>query len=60
MITVERVLPSGAYIVSALVQEGGRGLSWLYTRTYYGYPKSAVRALYRESLADQGYTLARE
>lgn len=60
MITVERVDHSGAYIVSALVQEKGRGLAWYYSRTYYGYPKRAVRALYRESLAEEGYTIVRD
>lgn len=57
MITVERVAHSGAYIVSALVRESG--IEWLYSRTYYGYPKSAVRALYRESVRENGYTLVK-
>ena len=57
MITVEKTFPSGAYVATALVREGGQ--TWYFTKTYFGYRKSQIRSLYRESVKAAGYTLVK-
>lgn len=58
MITVEKTFPSGAYVATALVREGGQ--EWYYRQTYFGYRKSQIQSLYRESVKAAGYTLVKD
>ena len=55
---VERVRPSGALIVSALVK--WEGVKWLESATYYGYTVKGARASYRESCARLGYEIVKD
>ena len=54
---VERVRPSGAVVVSALVK--WEGVKWLESSTYYGYTVRDAKASYRESCARLGYEIER-
>jgi len=53
--TIERVNPSGAWKVYALVTNGHD--SWLETRTYYGYNKRHSLAQYKQTILSMGWTL---
>ena len=46
--TIERVRPSGAYVISELV--GGNYSGYLFTRTYYGYTLKQAKALFKLAL----------
>jgi hypothetical protein len=56
-VIVERVRPSGAVVVSALVY--WQGVRWLESSTYYGYTVKGAKASYRESCARLGYEIER-
>ena len=53
--TIERVHPSGAIVVSAVVN--WQGVKWLESATYYGYTVKSAKASYRESCARLGYEI---
>jgi hypothetical protein len=53
--TIERVHPSGAIVVSALVN--WEGVKWLESSTYYGYTVRDAKRSYRESCARLGYEI---
>jgi len=53
--TIERVHPSGAIVVSALVK--WQGVRWLESATYYGYTVRDAKRSYRESCARLGYEI---
>ncbi len=55
---VERVRPSGALVVSALVY--WQGVRWLESSTYYGYTVKSAKASYRESCARLGYEIVKD
>jgi hypothetical protein len=55
---VERVRPSGALVVSALVK--WEGVKWVESSTYYGYTVKGARASYRESCARLGYEIVKD
>jgi hypothetical protein len=55
---VERVRPSGALVVSALVK--WEGVKWVESSTYYGYTVKGARASYRESCARLGYEILKD
>ena len=55
--TIERVHPSGAIVVSALVY--WQGVRWLESSTYYGYTVRDAKRSYRESCARLGYEIER-
>ena len=57
MITVEKLTPSGYYLVSATVTDGG-GI-WLHRERFGGYNKRDSVRLFRESLKTNGYRLVR-
>ncbi len=52
---IERVRPSGAIVVSALVK--WEGVKWLESATYYGYSVRDAKRSYRESCARLGYEI---
>jgi hypothetical protein len=52
MITTEKAHPSGAWIVSALVADGGA--PFYQRRTYMGYSKREAVAMFRDSLTRDG------
>jgi hypothetical protein len=54
----ERVRPSGAVVVSALVYS--QGVRWLESSTYYGYTVKDAKASYRESCARLGYEILKD
>lgn len=54
----ERVRPSGAIVVSALVK--WEGVKWLESATYYGYTVRDAKRSYRESCARLGYEIVKE
>lgn len=54
----ERVRPSGAIVVSALVK--WEGVKWLESATYYGYTVKDAKRSYRESCARLGYEIVKE
>jgi hypothetical protein len=56
-VIVERVRPSGALVVSALVY--WQGVRWLESSTYYGYTVKSARDSYRESCARLGYEIVK-
>jgi hypothetical protein len=56
--TIERVHPSGAIVVSALVN--WEGVKWLESSTYYGYTVRDAKASYRESCARLGYEILKD
>ena len=49
--TIERVRPSGAYVISELV--GGSYSGYLFTRTYYGYTLAQAKAQFKIALAEE-------
>jgi len=55
--TIERVYPSGAIVVSAIVK--WEGVKWLESATYYGYTVKSAKASYRESCARLGYEIVK-
>lgn len=55
--TVERVSPSGALVVSALVN--WEGVKWLESATYYGYTVREAKQSFRESCARLNYEIER-
>jgi hypothetical protein len=55
--TVERVRPTGAIVVSALVY--WQGVRWLESATYYGYTVRDAKRSYKESCARLGYEIER-
>jgi hypothetical protein len=52
---IERVRPSGAIVVSALVN--WQGVKWLESSTYYGYTVSEAKRSYKESCTRLGYEI---
>jgi hypothetical protein len=49
--TIERVRPSGAYVISELV--GGSYAGYLFTRTYYGYTLREAKRLFKIAMKEQ-------
>ena len=54
---IERVRPTGAIVVSALVN--WQGVRWLESATYYGYTVREAKRSYKESCARLGYEIER-
>lgn len=57
MLNVERSYPSGAWKVSAFVY--GNGITWLETRTFYGYTKRAAMVEYRAMLRESNLKISK-
>ena len=55
MISVEVVLHSGAYTVSAIVH--GEGTSWREWNTYYGYTKREAIKMFKKYVNDKGWRI---
>ena len=47
---IEKVLPSGAYVISESVGEGAG--EYLFTRTYYGYTQRQAKAQFKIALKE--------
>jgi hypothetical protein len=56
-VIIERVRPTGAIVVSALVN--WQGVRWLESATYYGYTVREAKRSYKESCARLGYEIER-
>lgn len=54
----ERVSPSGAIVVSALVN--WEGVKWLESSTYYGYSIAEAKASFKRSCKALNYSLEGE
>jgi hypothetical protein len=54
-VIIERVRPSGAIVVSALVK--WEGVKWLESATYYGYSVRDAKRSYKESCTRLGYEI---
>jgi hypothetical protein len=54
----ERVSPSGAIVVSALVN--WEGVKWLESSTYYGYSISEAKASFKRSCQELNYLIEGE
>ena len=48
--TIERVRPSGAYVIYESVGEGG---GYLFTRTYYGYTLREAKRLIKIAIKEE-------
>ena len=55
--TIEKVHPSGAIVVSALVN--WEGVKWLESATYYGYTVRDAKRSFKDSCARLGYKIER-
>lgn len=55
---VERVHPTGAIVVSALVK--WQGVKWLESATYYGYSVRDAKRSFKDSCARLNYTIERD
>ena len=49
--TIEKVMPSGAWQISGVVE--GERESYFLTRTYYGYTKKEAVKLWRQHLSEK-------
>jgi hypothetical protein len=57
-VIIERVHPSGAIVVSALVK--WEGVKWLESATYYGYSVRDAKRSFKDSCARLNYTIERD
>ena len=48
---IEKVRPSGAYVISESVGEGAG--EYLFTRTYYGYTMAQAKAQFRITIKEE-------
>lgn len=55
---IERVHPTGAIVVSALVK--WQGVKWLESATYYGYSVRDAKRSFKDSCARLNYTIERD
>lgn len=55
---IERVHPTGAIVVSALVK--WEGVKWLESATYYGYSVRDAKRSFKDSCARLNYTIERD
>jgi hypothetical protein len=49
--TIEKVMPSGAWQISDIIE--GEGDPYFLTRTYYGYNKKEAIKLWRQHIAEK-------
>ena len=49
--TIERVRPSGAYVISELAE--GNYAGYLFTRTYYGYTLREAKRLFKIDIKEE-------
>ena len=50
-ITIEQNPINGAYTAQALVRDDETSFAWFEHRTYYGYRKAEIKALFKQHLA---------